>query len=243
MTAGLRARDVVFPRIAVIFWDKDGTLTDARAYWMEVGRRRVAWLAERVPGIETQLNAILGLTVEGLNPQGLLAVGSRHETEVATAAGLAAVGYDWLTALALVQEGFTTVAAQMVPQPLIPAARPLLEELAQRGVRQAILSADTPAQVEAFVRHNRLEPLLAGYWGVRDGPNKPHPSLVTAACTVLGVSPAQTLIIGDAPVDMIMARAAGTAGGVGVTWGLHPAARLHQATVCVAHWGELVPLA
>lgn len=243
MTAGLRAGDVVFPQVDVIFWDKDGTLTDARAYWMEVGQRRVAWLAERVPGIETQLNAILGLTAEGLNPQGLLAVGSRRETEVATAAGLAAVGYDWLTAKALVEEGFATVAAQMAPQPLIPAALPLLEQLARRGVRQAILSADAPAQVEAFVRHNQLEPLLAGYWGVSDGPNKPSPSLVTTACTTLGVSPAQTLVIGDAPVDMMMAQSAGTAGGVGVTWGLHPAARLHQATVCVSHWGELVPLA
>lgn len=51
-----------------------------------------------------------------------------------------------------------------------------------------------------------------------DCPSKPHPAMVLECCRDAGVDPADTVVIGDAIYDMMMAKAAG-AKAVGVSWG------------------------
>ena len=51
-----------------------------------------------------------------------------------------------------------------------------------------------------------------------DCPSKPHPAMVLECCTESGVDPADTVVIGDAVYDMMMARNAG-AKAIGVSWG------------------------
>lgn len=51
-------------------------------------------------------------------------------------------------------------------------------------------------------------------------PSKPHPSMILQAMSEVGVTPDQTVMIGDATFDMDMARAARCA-GIGVDWGYH----------------------
>lgn len=59
-------------------------------------------------------------------------------------------------------------------------------------------------------------------------PSKPHPAMLHAAMSDTGVAPQHAVMIGDTEFDMAMARAAGMV-AIGVTWGYHPAPRLHQA--------------
>ncbi|MBL0372734.1 HAD-IA family hydrolase [Rhizobium sp. KVB221] len=49
-------------------------------------------------------------------------------------------------------------------------------------------------------------------------PSKPHPAMVLECCAEAGVDPANTLVIGDAIYDMMMAKSAG-ARAIGVSWG------------------------
>ena len=51
-------------------------------------------------------------------------------------------------------------------------------------------------------------------------PVKPAPDMVIHLCEVVGVAPARTAVVGDAPADMRMARAAGAGLVVGVLTGV-----------------------
>ena len=53
-----------------------------------------------------------------------------------------------------------------------------------------------------------------------DHPSKPHPSMLLAAMAEAGVTPAQTVMIGDTSYDMQMAHSANVR-GIGVNWGYH----------------------
>ncbi|MBR0555377.1 HAD-IA family hydrolase [Ciceribacter sp. L1K23] len=61
-----------------------------------------------------------------------------------------------------------------------------------------------------------------------DCPSKPHPAMVTECCDQSGISPAETVVIGDAIYDMQMAKAAGAA-AIGVSWGYCSVEELWQA--------------
>lgn len=51
-----------------------------------------------------------------------------------------------------------------------------------------------------------------------DCPSKPHPAMVLECCAEAGIDPAETVVIGDAIYDILMAKSAG-AKAVGVSWG------------------------
>jgi phosphoglycolate phosphatase len=51
-------------------------------------------------------------------------------------------------------------------------------------------------------------------------PVKPAPDMVLHLCSVLGVTPARTAVVGDAPADLQMARAAGAGRIIGVLTGV-----------------------
>ena len=61
-----------------------------------------------------------------------------------------------------------------------------------------------------------------------DCPSKPHPAMVLECCGEAGVDPADTVVIGDAIYDILMAKAAG-ARAVGVSWGYGHVDALREA--------------
>jgi phosphoglycolate phosphatase len=68
-----------------------------------------------------------------------------------------------------------------------------------------------------------------------DCPSKPHPAMVLECCEEVGVSAANTLVVGDTGFDMEMAVSAG-ATAMGVAWGYHPLERMLAAGAhCIAH--------
>ncbi|WP_448380603.1 HAD family hydrolase [Gloeomargarita sp.] len=241
--ATLAFNGVLFPQVEGVIWDKDGTLADTLEYWRQVGERRVRLLDAAIPGIGTPLAAAFGLGNGTIAPGGLLATGSRYENEIAAAAYIAERGRDWQNALALAQAIFRQ-ADQESPQitsiPLRLGGREVLTQLAQAGYKQAILSADVSANVQGFVRHNRLDTLLAYYTGIDTGPTKPHPEPLYKTCAALGLRPEQVVMVGDSPVDMEMARQAGCAGAIAVSWGFHPQERLAAlADVVITDWNQI----
>ncbi len=59
-------------------------------------------------------------------------------------------------------------------------------------------------------------------------PSKPHPSMIETAMRETGVTADVTWLIGDTSFDMEMAVAADVR-PIGVSWGYHPTAALHDA--------------
>ncbi|HET8643805.1 MAG TPA: HAD-IIIA family hydrolase, partial [Pseudonocardiaceae bacterium] len=107
---------------------------------------------------------------------------------------------------------------------LRPTARECVDLLRRHGLRTGVVTNQSAVgrglltfdQVNSV--HARVEALLGrfGTWQVcphapDDGCpcRKPKPGLVLAACAALGVSPAQTLVVGDIGADVAAAEAAG----------------------------------
>lgn len=74
-----------------------------------------------------------------------------------------------------------------------------------------------------------------------DGPGKPNPDILLDAMAEMGVSPWNTVVIGDTIFDIGMAVSA-KAHAIGVSWGYHPPSQLQQAGArCVANRYDEIP--
>ncbi len=74
-----------------------------------------------------------------------------------------------------------------------------------------------------------------------DCPSKPHPAMVTECCDQMGIDPRDTLVVGDAIYDMMMAKSAG-ATAIGVSWGYASTADLKAsgADAIVTRAGDIL---
>jgi phosphoglycolate phosphatase len=131
--------------------------------------------------------------------------------------------------------------AKTRPYPGVPE---LLDELAARQVRMAILSnKPDPATREVVAK-------LLPRWtfevvrGARDAvPLKPDPAAALDVAAALGAAPRDVLYLGDTNTDMQTARAAGMR-AVGALWGFRTADELLAAGArdLIAHPLDLLPL-
>lgn len=219
----VQAGDRTFPDIAAIVFDKDGTLADSLPFLLHLTRNRVQQVEVRCPGIQTELLKAFGLVGNRLDPAGLMAVGTRPDNEIAAAAYMAAQGHPWGDALTWVQQAFTT-ADQTTPRkalktPPLAGTLTLCQRLAQADLKLAVVSGDTTAHVQDFIDCYDLNPWFQLGLGSDGTWAKPDPALLHHTCEQLGVTAAQTLVIGDARLDQQLAAAGGAAGFVSVTWG------------------------
>lgn len=233
--ATVRCGDQTFENVQAIVFDKDGTLADVKSYLKSLGQKRARLVDAKIPGVQEPLMLAFGLESSRLNPMGLLAVGSRRDNELAAAAYVAETGRDWAEALEIAAAAFQDAESYLSPKavhtPLLPNLGNCLSQLQQSGLKVGILSADTTANIKAFVETYGLSSMIAAYRG-DDGeePSKPDPKFYESICCQLKVSPEQTLMVGDSTLDMKMARAAGSPGCVGVTWGWTVPVAIAQAT-------------
>ncbi|HEY9633534.1 MAG TPA: HAD family hydrolase, partial [Coleofasciculaceae cyanobacterium] len=91
----IRCRDVTFSNIQAVIFDKDGTLEDSQVFLRELGQKRSRIIDAQIPGIGEPLLMAFGINGDTLDPTGLMAVGSRRESEIAAAAYIAETGRGW----------------------------------------------------------------------------------------------------------------------------------------------------
>ncbi len=211
-----------FEQIQAVLFDKDGTLADVEAYLKALGNLRSQLIASKIPGLRSQLLAAFGLEGDTVDPTGLLAVGSRYENEVATAAYIAAAGQGWIAAIATVQKAFQKAEESLAPKvaktPPLEGASSLLKRLKSADIKLGIVSSDAHVEVAAFIEQYQLTEIS---WYCGAAPTalpKTHPSFLQMACEAMAVSPLATLVIGDSAADLALARQ-GAAGFVGMTGG------------------------
>lgn len=238
----IRCRDVVFPNIQAVIFDKDGTLEDSQEYLRNLGQKRSRLIDAQIPGTGDPLLMAFGINEDRLDPTGLMAVGSRRENEIAAAAYIAETGRGWLESLAIARRAFEEadqVLQKTAPSPLFVGCLEMLQFLSNAGLKLGILSAARTTQVQKFVKHYQLSNYIQLEMGVDEGPSKPDPALFLQACQKLGVEPSTTLMVGDSAGDIEMARNAGAAGCIGICWGKPEAAHLETADVAIAQLDEI----
>jgi phosphoglycolate phosphatase len=114
--------------------------------------------------------------------------------------------------------------------------------LARAGRPLAVLTNKPGAMARRILGGLRLLELFAVVVGGDEVPRKPDPAGVRLILDRIGAHAADTVLVGDSPVDAATARAAGVS-FVAVTWGLASRAALAKAgaTVFVDGAAELVP--
>lgn len=238
----IRCRNVTFPKIEAIIFDKDGTLENSEEFLRNLGQKRSRLIDAQIPGVGDPLLMAFGIHEDTLDPTGLLAVGSRQESKIAAAAYIAETGRGWLESLAIAHRAFDE-ADQFLksapPSPLFVGSLEVLQVLSQSGLKLGILSAANTKAVKAFVQRHQLNEYIQLEMGVEDGPSKPDPALFLQACDKLGVEPGVTLMVGDSAGDIQMARQAGSAGCIGICWGNATVAHLEHADVAIAQLDEI----
>lgn len=243
--ATLRCRDHTFENIQAIIFDKDGTLADVEGYLKSLGQKRARLVDAKIPGVQEPLLLAFGLENSSINPAGLLAVGSRRENEIAAAAYVTETGRDWAEALQIALGAFQEADSYLKPKavhtPLFSDVGDWVAQFAKAKLKLGILSADTTASVKAFIDTYQLGSSISAYQGVDSSSefSKPDPRFYEAICGQLNVSPAQTLMVGDSTLDMMMARAAHSAGCVGVNWGWQNQVAIAEATCIINRTSEL----
>ncbi len=194
------------PRLVVFDWD--GTLTDSLEP-ITAGIRVAIERAGLPPRSDEAIREIIGLGVAAgiarLYPQ---------------APGEARV------ALANVQADPAVRAHTEQPAPLFAGARELVEALAGQGTLLAIATGKGRDALQRDLVAAGLADRFAAVRTADDGPGKPAPAPLLALLEETGTWPGEAVVVGDTLYDLQMAQAAGVE-GIGVTWGVHPAERLH----------------
>lgn len=237
----IQCKNIRFTNIQAIVFDKDGTLEDSQEYLRNLGQKRSRLVDAQIPGIGEPLLMAFGISGNNLDPTGLLAVGSRHETEIAAAAYIAETGRGWLESREIASRAFEEADQYLgsAPSPLFVGCLEVIKYLSEAGLKLGILSAATTDRVRAFVQRHQLEDYVQLQMGVGSGPSKPDRALFLQACLELGVEPSATLMVGDSVGDIEMARNAGAAGCIGICWGKPEAVHLQTADVAIAQLDQI----
>ena len=199
----------------LILFDCDGTLVDSHGHIVAVMRRAFIEMGLEPPSHQA-VRAIIGLSLDAavaaLWPDG----GADERRELAAA-------YRRLYRDTPAGHG------------LHDGVRETLKELARRGWWMGVVTGKSlPGLMRVFEAFDLARFFLV--WRTADQcPSKPHPAMALECMAELGVPAARTRVVGDAVMDMQMARAAG-ARGIGVSFGAaDEAALMRSGAFAVVH--------
>lgn len=248
----IQCKGVIFTHVEAIVFDKDGTLANVEAFLCNLACRRSQLVDKQIPGVEAPLLRAYGVQTNcfqagsdgyGLDPAGLMAVGSRQENVIAAAAYVAATRLGWAQSLDLVEKAFAVADRSTPPKakqtPLLPGVVPLLQRLTRAGIKLGILSSDSQSNVDNFVAIYQLSQYFQGAIGVQESLSKSDPKLVEQLWIKLGTAPEQTLMVGDSQIDIQIAGAAQMLGSIGMVGGWLSQPALTNASVLIDRLNQI----
>ncbi len=175
----------------MIFFDLDGTLIDSNGVWLQVDRE---FLGRRRLAPTEEYTYTVGHSIFPVAARFTREYYGLTESEEAIMA-------EW-ERLAMDAYAHTI--------PLKPGARALLDKLAAQGRPMALLTAGLPALAKAAVDRHGLERYFEGLFFAQDtGMEKRDPQVYRIAAEQFGLSPAQCVLVEDAPHNCAAAQAAG----------------------------------
>lgn len=210
-----------------LLFDKDGTIINFRLMWL-------GWSREIISALESTYGAALveknlsawgvDLALGQIAPDGYLAIGTTLELQQSLAARLNAEGFaaaiTEADVYAAMQHAYRAVEEKKMIR-AIPGVDKAIRELQNRGYLLAVVTTDDTQKAADNLRTMGLESSFKIVLGCDRVKNcKPDPDLTLEACRLLGVKPAETVVIGDTLADIRMGRAAGVACCIGVASGV-----------------------
>ncbi len=173
------------PLVRAVLWDLDGVLIDSFEVWFHL----LNATSRAFGGSEITRQAMLDGWGQGISAD--VECWFPHKTVAETEAHYHAHFMDHATHLRV-----------------DPDARAITTELRRRGFAQALITNTPSPLAREILAHARLE--LDDAVGGTDVPNaKPAPDMVREACRRLGVTPGETIVVGDSRYDLEAARGAG----------------------------------
>jgi HAD superfamily hydrolase (TIGR01509 family) len=210
---------VVANRLRAVLWDLDGTLTDSVRLVVETMNAVIT--AHGGPPLPyDKVGELTGLPLDAMFrlawPDIVTADVDRYRTEYRAR-------YD---------------AVAIPATRLYRGARTTLRDFHAAGLLQATVTGKRAADCERILRGLGIKQDIDVYLGGDSAPRpKPAPDLAQYAMSRLGVSPDESVVIGDSAADLAMGRAAG-AHTIQVLWGFSTSA-LPDAERSVRTWPEL----
>ena len=208
-------------------FDFDGTLVDSQHVIIASVRAAFAQWDLPVPS-DAAIRGIVGLRlVEGLARLAPDLDSARHE----------ALAQAYRDRFSLTQ------ADAALREVLFPGVPDMLTALAGAGLTLGIATGKSLRGLTAGLERHGLTALFTTLQTGDVPPGKPHPAMLLRAIAAAGVTPADTVMIGDTSFDMAMAKAAGMT-AIGVAWGYHDRAELiaEGADLVADHPSDLVRL-
>lgn len=188
----------------LVLFDCDGTLVDSAHLIHEVMVRTFRHFElDEPPAAST--HSIIGLTLD---------------SAIARMRGLDAVDAQAAAMMAHYKSIFAATRAEAgFQEPLFPGIDQVIAELSLQD--DLILGAVTGKSRRGLQMVCETHGWTQTFFVARtadDCPSKPHPAMVLECCDTAGISPGDTIVIGDSIYDMEMAKAAGSH-ALGVSWG------------------------
>ncbi|MGF0538328.1 HAD-IA family hydrolase [Agrobacterium sp. ES01] len=198
----------------LVLFDCDGTLVDSAALIHEVMRRTFIQYGHQAPSLD-DTKSIIGLTLD---------------IAIARLLGRPHADGECVEMMAHYKSIYADVRSESgAIDRLFDGIRDVIAELAERD--DVIIGAVTGKSRRGLDLILDTHDWRRHFFVSRtadDCPSKPHPAMVSECCDEAGISPADTIVIGDAIYDMQMAKAA-DATAIGVSWGYASTNALWQA--------------
>ena len=215
--------------IDLVVFDKDGTLIEFGAMWNGWAVDLAAALHDGTGlPIETNLYSMLGFvpSTGRILPGGGLASNPMARLRERTRGLLVDAGATGAVADAVLAEAWHAPDPVRLARPITDLVA-LFGRLRASGRRIAVATSDDRDPSERTMAALGLGAWVEAMVCADDGVQvKPAPDMVLHLCHALGVAPARTAVVGDAPADMTMGRSAGAGLVIGVLSGVGDAEHL-----------------
>jgi len=227
--------------IKLVLFDKDGTLIDIHHYWASMIKIRASKIIERWFSstenshlIQQSLITAMGVNLETnrMKPEGPVGVKPRAyivkvATQIVKDNGIQITNAD-------MENLFSDVDSQtsLNLKPLLillPGVLPLLQKLKTCKISMAVVSTDITSRTRKSMQVLELDDFFCKIIGGDEVANtKPAPDLAELVMQTKNYSPAETMVIGDHPVDIEMGESAGILTNIGVLTGLSDKSRFNN---------------
>ena len=192
-------------KIKGVLFDKDGTLFDFEASWTKWMESVLQSLSRGDHALARRVESLLGFNTDlGKIDQGSpFVVGTPEDTFKELMRQ-----FPELTASDIARTvGESSAEAEQIPA--VPL-RPLLGGLRELGLTLGVVTNDWERIAEAHLRAAGCRDCFAYVAGSDSGHgSKPDPGMLFAFCDATGIEPANCLMVGDSPADMMAGRRAG----------------------------------
>ncbi|WP_269622388.1 HAD family hydrolase [Prochlorococcus marinus] len=243
-------------KIKGILFDKDGTLVNSEKHLIKLASQRILeainickqnnYSSRLISEIHLLLLKAYGLTLDGINPNGAIAIASRKDNLISTATVFSLVGEHWSKAVNYATYIFNKADETMAfsnheyrYKELEPGLLNFINILHRNNIKLAIISNDSRNGIYTFLKDKKLEKKIPIFLGSDDNPQKPSPGAIKKVCKLINLKASECALIGDSDTDLKMASESNIAIILGYTGGWKTPPLLYEYHHMFHHWDEL----